>query len=160
MIDIRVRDFVPSDAEAIIALMRELQDHEAQFYDRLKPTSEIGHWYIIHLQEETAKHDGALLVAVTGDAIAGFASFLTRCEANGPEEIAYTHAHIGDLVVGAKFRRIGVGLALTTACEERAKAAGQKWLRLSVLAKNAEARAFYASSGFNELLIKLEKPLV
>jgi ribosomal protein S18 acetylase RimI-like enzyme len=159
MTNIRVRDFKSADAEAVIALVRELQDHEAQFYDRLKPTSEIGEWYITNLQEDTAKHEGALLVAETGGAIAGFASLLTRCEASSPEEVAYTHAHIADLVVGSRFRRTGVGLALTTACEQRAKAAGQKWLRLSVLAANAEARAFYANSGFNELLIKLEKPL-
>jgi ribosomal protein S18 acetylase RimI-like enzyme len=159
MTHISVRDYEPSDAEAVVALVSELQDHESQFYDRLKPASEIGQWYITNLQEETSKHDGALLVAVTGDAVAGFASLLTRCEANGPEEVAYTHAHIGDLVVGTKFRRMGVGVALMTACEQRAKAAGQKWLRLSVLAANAEARAFYANSGFNELLVKLEKPL-
>ncbi len=159
MTSVRIREFVPTDAEAIIALVRELQDHETQFHDRMKPTGEIGQWYLTYLLEETAKHDGALLIAETGDAIAGYASLLTRCEEDSAEEVSYTYARVGDLVVGAEFRGMGVGSSLTAACEQRAKAAGQKWLRLSVLAKNAEARTFYASVGFHEHLIKLEKHL-
>ena len=52
-----------------------------------------------------------------------------------------------------------VGAALLDACEDLARAAGQRWLRLGVLAANERARAFYARQGYGEILLTLEKRL-
>lgn len=160
MTSISVREYVDADAKAVLALVHELQGHEAQLFDRMKPPSEIGPWYLKYLLEDTAKHDGALLVADTGETIAGYASLLARYEEDAVDEVSYTYAYVGDLVVGNSFRRKGVGALLIDVCEERARAAGQKWLRLSVLASNAGSRAFYERSGFHEHLITLEKQLL
>ena len=74
-------------------------------------------------------------------------------------EDARVHAHVDDLAVLASARSKGVGAALLDACEGLARAAGQRWLRLGVLATNDRARAFYARQGYGELSLTLEKKL-
>ncbi len=159
MSGMRVREFEAADADAVVALVRELQVHEAQYFDRMKPASEIGLWYLDYLLEDTAKYGGTLLVSEFNGSIAGYASLLANCPEESRDEVPYSFAYVGDLVVGSRFRRVGVGAALINACEERAKAAGQRWIRLSVLAANSGSRAFYNKCGYQEHLIKLEKAL-
>lgn len=156
---IAVRPMSPDDRPAVLALVRELQAHEFEIFDRMIPPEEITESYLQHLDKDCATYDGVVLVAVTGDRVTGYASLLRRVSDESYDETPYTYAYIGDLVVTREARGGGVGRALIEACEAQARAAGAKWLRISVLARNARAHALYRSAGFADHLVTLEKPL-
>jgi hypothetical protein len=59
-LDILIRDYGTGDCAAVIDLIRELQTHERALYDRMKPPSEMGPWYIEKLLEACAGHRGRL----------------------------------------------------------------------------------------------------
>ncbi len=137
-----------------------MQEHEAKVFDRLKPPDAIGRWYLDGLLTEVQTYNGALLVAETSKSVAGYATLLTgRSSADEPEEVDYTYSHVSDLAVGAKYRGNGIGRALMMECERLAIAAGDRWLRLGVLAGNHSARKFYAELGMEEIFLRLEKKL-
>ena len=60
---------------------------------------------------------------------------------------------IADLAVLPEARRGGIGRALIEAVRERS---GRRTVRLLVVAANADARAFYAALGFQELVLELQ----
>jgi ribosomal protein S18 acetylase RimI-like enzyme len=72
--------------------------------------------------------------------------------------VFYAHAYIGDLIVTKSARRLGVGAALLAECEKLARVAGEKWLRITVLAANLEAVHVYRRFGFTDQFIDMEKP--
>jgi GNAT superfamily N-acetyltransferase len=126
----------------------------------VKPPEEIGAWYIHDLHASVAKHKGRLLVAESEGVVAGYACLLVDVSsADDHDEILYTYSYVADLAVLASHRGHGLGGALLAACESLARAAGQKWIRLGVIAANHDARRFYARSGFAEQLLTLEKTL-
>ena len=156
-----IRDYRDSDEAPVIALVRELQAHESRSYDRMRPADEIGIWYIRLLKDGISKHRGSFLVADMGKTIVGYATLLAEVSsAEERDEILYTFAHVGDLAVAASHRGMGIGFALLGECEQRARAAGQKWLRLGVHVGNHEARKFYLKAGLREAFLTLEKPLI
>lgn len=120
----------------------------------------MGVWYIDRMKQEIAESRGRILVAEGPDGIVGYASLLTFMSSeNEKDEINYSYSYVDDLAVLAQCRNQGIGSALLDACEALARAAGQQWLRLSVLAGNARARAFYRRHGLDEHLVTLEKKL-
>ena len=140
--------------------MRELQAHESGVYDRMKPVEAIGPWYVEKIKASAAEHKGVILVADAGTQLLGYASLLTEVtSAEEPDEILYTYSYVGDLAVRMSHRNQGVGRALIEECERVAKAAGQKWLRLGVIAANQSAREFYSRVGLEEKFLTLEKKL-
>lgn len=140
-------------------MLRDLQRHENLIYDRSRPPEDMGAWYIDDLRRQMAEGRGLILVAEMGGAILGYAALSTCIACEDKDELPYTYAHVSDLAVLATSRSQGVGAALLDACEEMARAAGQRWIRLGVLAGNERARAFYARQGFGEHLLTLEKKL-
>jgi ribosomal protein S18 acetylase RimI-like enzyme len=155
-----IRPYSEADAEAVVRLVRELQEHEARAFDRLKPPDSIGSWYLDGRIKDIQTHGGAFLVAADANTVAGYATLLTGLSsADEPEEVPYTYAHVSDLCVGMAFRGRGIGRALMAECERLARAAGEKWLRLGVLAGNQPARRFYADLGMEEVFVTLEKKL-
>ena len=157
---VTVRDYVDIDKNGIIDLARQLQAHELAYYDRMKPVADIGEAYVTELRADVDKHKGRFLVARIAGRLVGYCTLLTHCDSSDEhDEIQYSFSYIGDLAVDQASRSQGVGSELIAACETIARAAGQKWLRLSVMAANTRARKFYAANGFNELLLRLEKPL-
>ncbi len=157
---ITIRDFSDGDIDAVISLARELQLHEIQFFDRLKPASEINTWYVDGLKTETSKHNGRFLIAEINSIIVAYVTLLLEVtSADDPEETLYRFAHIRDLSVASSARGQQVGTALMQECERLALQHGCKWLRLGVLAKNSMARNFYEKLGMEELSLTLEKKL-
>ena len=155
-----IREYKDSDEAQVIALVRELQAYESAIYDRMKPVDEIGTWYVDNLKADVAKYHGSFLVADEGGELLGYASLLTEVtSADDPDEILYSYAYVGDLAVTTSRRSQGVGRALLEECERMARIAGQKWLRLGVLAANTNAREFYSRMGLEEKLLTLEKKL-
>ncbi len=156
-----IRDYRAKDEPQVIAIARELQAHEAAIYDRSKQPEEIGSWYVAELLVEVAKHQGRFLVAERNGAVIGYATLLTVVSSEGErDEVHYTFSDVGDLAVLKSQRGTGAGRALIEVCENTARAAGQKWLRLGVIADNHSARTFYEKMGLREKFLKLEKPLL
>jgi len=156
---VTIRDFGPADADAVLALARELQAHEIRHFTRMKTPDQIGISYVEDLVIEARKHGGGVLVAEADGAICGYASLHLAVEVDDPDEVPYSYAYVADLSVSASCRGRGIGTQLMAECERRARDAGQKWLRLNVLASNESARRFYARTGLTEHLLTLEKPL-
>jgi ribosomal protein S18 acetylase RimI-like enzyme len=149
-----------SDEAQVVELVRELQAHESNIYDRMKPVDAIGPWYVDKAKAEVAKYKGTFLVADNGKALLGYATLLTEVtSADEPDEILYSYAYVGDLAVSISHRGQGIGRALIEECEKIARAAGQKWLRLGVIAANQSAREFYNRIGLEEKFLTLEKKL-
>jgi ribosomal protein S18 acetylase RimI-like enzyme len=157
---VTVRPFSDADLDGVIAVLRDLQTSERLLFSRMSAPEAMGADYIHAIRKEAEDAGGNLLVAEVDGKIAGYCTLLTRCDsADELDEDHYEFAYVGDLGVLASERSKGIGARLMEECEQRARAAGIKWLRLSVLATNARARKFYAAKGFNEHLIRLEKPL-
>ena len=99
-------------------------------------------------------------MAEAASVLLGYATILTKCEEDGTsDEIAYTYAQVDDLVVTQLARRKGVGKALLRASEDKARAAGRKFLRIGVLSQNSGAISAYHDFGFAPYHQTLEKTL-
>ena len=71
----------------------------------------------------------------------------------------FTYAYVGDLAVTAARRGQGIGKAMLAECERRARVVGTRWLRITALAGNSQARSAYRALGFEEQFVSFEKPL-
>jgi ribosomal protein S18 acetylase RimI-like enzyme len=157
---ITIRDYRDGDAEAVIAIAKDLQAHELTIYDRLKPVAAIDTNYLKALWAEVEKRNGQFLVAEHEGTIAGYCTLLTNCDsADDKTEVFYRYSHVSDLAVLEAKRSHGIGKALLDECENIVRAAGIKWLRLAVFADNVRARQFYTREKFGEFAIRLEKAL-
>jgi ribosomal protein S18 acetylase RimI-like enzyme len=157
---IEIREYRETDAPRMISLIRELQAHEVALYERMKPVADMGHWYIDLLKKRCAKDSGTILIAEENGTALGYATILTNVIEDGKaDELAYTYAHVGDLVVSEVARRRGIGKLLLEECERRSRAAGRDELRIAVLANNEGAYQTYRSFGFDDHSIKMRKTL-
>ncbi|MFO1090303.1 MAG: GNAT family N-acetyltransferase [Hyphomicrobiales bacterium] len=154
-----IRTMTDADRDAVLSLVRELQAHESTVYDRMIPPEEITATYLDRMAADCQTYDGVVLVAVKGDRVVGYASVMRRAFDESYDEVPFTYAYVADLVVSDRERGSGIGRGLLEACEAEARAAGQAWMRISVLAKNIGAHGLYRSFGFNDHLVTLEKPL-
>lgn len=155
-----IRNYREADRPALIGLVRELQAAECAVYDRLKPPEEIGDWYIDMLLADCARSAGKILVAEIDGALVGYAAVLTAVSSkDDADEIDYTYAYIKDLAVTAGRRGQGLGALLMAEAEALARAAGARWLRVSVLARNAAAVRLYEKAGFAPFVTTLEMTL-
>jgi GNAT superfamily N-acetyltransferase len=157
---VRIRPYEPNDESAVVELVRELHRHEGQLYDRMLPPDEVGTWYVARILREARAAGGDLLVAMLGEHIAGYATLLANVSSESErDETIFSYAYVGDLVVTVKNRGRGIGRALLAECERRARLAGRKWLRITVLADNHGAHDMYEKFGFTDLFRYMEKPL-
>jgi GNAT superfamily N-acetyltransferase len=157
---LQITPYDATDESEVVGLVRELQAHEAQLFDRMIPPGEMGRWYILRLLQQVSETGGIFLVARLDGRIVGYATLLARqTSETAIDEVLYSYATIGDLVVAGSARRKGIGARLIEECEKRARAAGQKWLRVTVLAANSQARRVYERVGFADRFIDMEKPL-
>jgi ribosomal protein S18 acetylase RimI-like enzyme len=155
-----IRPFRNSDEPQVVLIVRELQDHESQFYDRLKPSDEIGAWYVDWIRENRDSKDGHVLVAEIDGQVVGYAALDTMLDSTeSREEIYYQYASISDLAVLKSHRNRGIGMALLAECERLARSAGRKWLRLGVHADNEGARRLYERFRLTQRFLILEKVL-
>ena len=157
---ITIRRYRDGDEAQVVELARELQAFESPLYQWGKPPEDIGPWYLEETKKWCAKNEGVILVAERAEALLGYAIVLTKCESDGAgDEIAYTYAHVADLVVTESARRQGIGETLLAACEQEARAKGRKIFRIGVLARNTGAIAAYCHFGFSPYHQTLEKIL-
>ncbi len=156
---IQIRNYQPDDRDELIALVRELQSHELQFFDRMKQPQDIGPWYVEELQRQCRKSAGEILVLDCAGRIGGYATILTAVEQDECDEVRYTYALVGDIAVSGDLRCQGLGRRLLEECEDRARKAGARWLRICALDGNAHALNVYRKFGFDDHLIELEKAI-
>ena len=157
---IRIRTYEPGDRDSLIAIVQELQTHERQFFDRMKPPEDIGAWYVEETLKQCRESVGEIVVLDIDGRLAGYATILTRVKQEDADELPYSYALIGDLAVSSDMRCRGLGKRLMEECERRARDAGAQWLRISVLAGNSHALSLYRKFGFDDHVVELEKPLV
>jgi ribosomal protein S18 acetylase RimI-like enzyme len=135
-----VRDAREGDAEALSQLLTAstgLTTTPAQVLQRLARSRGIEHPILVEL-------DGK---------VAGFAS-LRLLHYLGEEAL---YAEISELLVFEGCRRRGIGRALMTELEVRARAAGASSLTVLTGADNETARALYHAMGFQEFAVALQK---
>jgi GNAT superfamily N-acetyltransferase len=155
-----IRPYQEADLAGLITLVRELQAHEAQLYDRMKPAAEMDAWYVDSLKKQCMEEDGTLLVAEEDGELAGYATILTNMIEDGTgDEVRYVYAYVGDLVTAQAKRGRGIAKLLLEECERRARAAGRDELRITVLAENQRAYQIYRTFGFDDLLVDMRKKL-
>jgi ribosomal protein S18 acetylase RimI-like enzyme len=87
-----------------------------------------------------------IMLAERAGAIAGYATLRLR-RATLPIQVQRTVAYIDNFGVAASARRHGVGRALFTACQERARALGAESLDLDCWEANQSAMRFYEALG-------------
>jgi ribosomal protein S18 acetylase RimI-like enzyme len=156
---IGIRDYRAADRDAVVALARELQDHERAVFARMRHPQAIGPDYVEALLADCRKYGGGIIVAEIGGTLVGYAVVQTAVREESLDEEDYTFAYVADLVVTKPQRNSGVGGRLLAACEDIAVKSGARWLRISALAANEQALAFYRRFGFADHLVILEKPL-
>jgi GNAT superfamily N-acetyltransferase len=157
---IEIRPYRDADADALLPLLRSLQAHEAPLFDRMKPAEAMGSWYLDLLKKQCREDAGTILVADEDHVLLGYATILTNVIEDGTgDEIAYSYAYVGDLVVEKAARGRGIGKLLLDECERYAREAGRDEMRISVLTKNERAHQVYRRFGFDDLLIDMRKML-
>ena len=120
--DIEIRIYRDTDKQGIVELVRELQTHEGAYFDRMKPPGEISSWYVDDLNTECAEAKGKLIVACSDGLPVGYAQLLTdQTSESERDEINYTYALVGELIVTKKFQRKGIGTRLIAECEKLAQ---------------------------------------
>ncbi len=137
--------------------MIALQEYERGLDPRIPTGASIADACLKEIFQACEKYQGKIFVAVIDEEIVGHACVLARARAEGSEEGPREFALVTDLAVLEAYRNRGVGRCLLEASEQYAREAGARWLRIETLAKNAMARAVYASYGFREHAITLEK---
>jgi GNAT superfamily N-acetyltransferase len=154
-----ISDYDDADEADLLRLVRELQRHESQYYDRMIDPEKISGWYVDDLHKQCREFDGRIRVVRVDGRIAGYSTVLTRCVNEEPDELDFSYCLVGDLSVEASMRGKGLGRALLEDAEIIARQTGARWLRISVLAGNTLAREVYTRYGFREHLVEMEKPL-
>ena len=90
---LHIREFQEYDSPALIALIRELQESEVGLYDRMKPSADMGEWYVDLLRKQCVEDEGVILIAEEDGAALGYAVVLTRSVEDGAgDEVAYDYA--------------------------------------------------------------------
>jgi diamine N-acetyltransferase len=108
--------------------------------------------------EQLRSLDSTLLVADTGEPV-GVATVVLRSAPEFGVFVPQQWGVLDNIAVGKRWRRHGVGGALTHAAEAWALQRGAQWLELLVYDFNVEARGFYEALGYLPASVKLRKPL-
>jgi ribosomal protein S18 acetylase RimI-like enzyme len=154
-----VRRFDPArDAASLRAC---IIDHQ-NFHRRLAPSWPSGEAivgeYVTYLETQCALHNGCIIVAEYAEQTAGFVCVVASTRGESPDD-PDPFAWIHDIFVKPEHRRRGVASMLMAEAERFARSRGARCLRLGVLDRNEDARAFYVKHGFGEYTHVLAKSL-
>jgi ribosomal protein S18 acetylase RimI-like enzyme len=156
-----IREFDPSrDLESVRGCFVQLQNVERSIRPGMPPGEQIADAYLDLMFRRCREFDGAVLVAEERNAVVGFVTVWTKYRSDEPDDDPAEHGFISDLVVSSANRGSGIGRALLCAAEARAREAGARVIRLSVIAGNVAAVSLYMADGFRESEIYLEKDLL
>lgn len=155
--DIRIRQARPTDRAALRAAVIELQEFERRLSDTRRPGEEIADAYLARM-ESRAAHGGAILIAESDGAFAGFATCELR-EVNYVAETADSNrfGYVSDICVLPAWRGRRIAGLLLEAAERHLAPLGITRLRIHVLANNPSARRSYEHAGFVAYEVLCEK---
>ena len=148
-----------TDAQQLRDCVIELQNFEREIDPRMPSGEEIADDYIVAMLFRCRMCDGQVLVADVDGDIAGYVTMLNRVQSDDLDDGNLEFGLIADLLVKEAYRGTGLARELMAAAESFAKEHDVRWLRISVMAQNAAARKLYASTGFSEIYVELEKDL-
>jgi ribosomal protein S18 acetylase RimI-like enzyme len=148
-----IRPGAPSDAEAVGALYLELQEHHFRLQPHNPRYGVAAERWLEIARDALQDPDGQVLIAEGKHGAVGCA--VLRYEGK-PWGLA---CQIETLIVTASARDRGVGSRLVTATEKAARRRGAGGMRVEVIVENAGGRAFYARLGYDELAVRLGKPI-
>jgi GNAT superfamily N-acetyltransferase len=155
-----IRPYVSStDGAQLRDCVIELQNFERETDPRMPSGEEIVDDYIVAMLFRCRMCDGQVLVADVDGKIAGYVTMLNRVQSDDLDDGNLEFGLIADLLVREAYRGTGLGRELIAAAESFAKTHDVRWLRISVMAQNEAARKLYASTGFSEIYVELEKDL-
>jgi ribosomal protein S18 acetylase RimI-like enzyme len=149
----QVRDYLPSDRQAVLALAPRLAEGVAPWRNTAQVLAAVTDW-VREALERADEPDRFVYVADAVGVVAGFVSGQLRTHWSGAAEL-----YIGELVVSPQYEGQGIGRALVEAVEAEAMRRGLATLALDTGAANAQARAFYRALGYVEEDVKLTKVL-
>ena len=157
---LEIRDYEPArDREDVITCVAGLQDYERSLDPDLPPGAQVARRYVDAMMQRCRAYQGRILVAAQHGTVVGFLCILARVPEQQVDEKGRPHAMVGELYLAPEQRSQGMGRRLLEEGEAFARERGAQRLRVQVLAANGIARSLYASAGFHERLIELEKRL-
>lgn len=154
---VTVRHYAPADLEAVQELVRGLQADMRPYFDRNLPPDRLDGAYMADLFTEHLS-GGAIFVAEEAGRIVGYAMLILGQDGD-KDELPYTFAEVKEIMVSASHRGQHIGERLLEVCEDFAKANGERWLRIELLAGNEGAHRLYSRYGFKDHIVTMEKPL-
>jgi len=138
----------------------ELQEFEREIDPRMPTGEAIADDYIAEMLNRCRSCDGGVLIADDNGTITGYVTVLNRVQSDDLDDGDIEFGLVADLLVRNAHRGRGVGRELMQAAEAFASSNDVRWLRVSVMAANHGARKLYASLGFGEIYVELEKRLL
>ena len=155
--DVQIRRAKSRDMAFIVELWKQLSEEHARLDERyaLRSEAEIvwARWAGQRLRDEAS----IVLVAESGSECVGY--LLGHAGEAQPIFEQRAYATITDLFVAPEFRRKGVGSKLMEEALAFFRSRDLKHIRLNVLAKDEETRAFYEKQGFGDFLYRMWKTL-
>lgn len=152
-VDVCVRDYQTSDEAEVLRLAPRLAEGVAPWRKRTAVLEAVHGWVSDSLAGADAS-DRAVFVAESDGEVAGFVSVSQSRHFSGALD-----AYVGELAVGRRWERKGVGAHLMARAERWASERGLEHLSLETGAANGTARSFYAALGYLEEDVRLTKRL-
>ncbi|TVR10082.1 MAG: GNAT family N-acetyltransferase [Salinarimonadaceae bacterium] len=154
-----IRDVIPADEEAIIALIDALNRYEAGLVDDRRTDITAARECLDRDRERIAESGGALLAACEGERVVGFLALVFGRDEPYVLPRFRDYAMIAELVVDAEARGAGIGRALIAEAERRARERGLERITVAALAVNKGALAAYSAAGYGDYMVTLERRL-
>lgn len=152
---IAIRPLTGDDLPVLCARIADHQDYHRALEPQWPAGKDMAADYLAYLQAECAEHAGRIFLAVDDRTIAGFVCIVT--DRRGAPDDPARHAFVHDLFVAREYRRRRIATMLIEAAEAFARSHGVTEVRLAVLERNQDARAFYAALGFRDYVRVLTK---
>ncbi len=156
---VRLRSAIRSDLDAVLSLLRELDESHVDLEPALLKTfSEPPRprdWMLARFVEPGE----ACFVAEQEGQVVGFIWAKVQNPPAIPAFVQEPLLVVADLVVHAPYRKRGIGHALLEHAINFGKVRGARRVQLTVFDKNGSARKFYDDLGFRPLSVVLTKEL-
>jgi ribosomal protein S18 acetylase RimI-like enzyme len=160
MSEIAIRPAREEDRAAIVALINQLNLHEAALCDDRRTDLAAAEECHAAILARIAREGGALFVACDAeDAPVGFLSLAFAMDEPFVREELRRYGVVTDLVVAEDRRGSGIGRMLLAEAERRCREQGLRRLLIGALVANAQALASYRASGFGDYMLMLSKGL-
>ncbi len=147
--EITIRDAVPSDKDAIAAMILDLNRHEHTISPDRNLTANAGHDQYDYAAALVEDQGGFILIAdANGDFAGCLIGIVQQYESHYMDPGLAGYGDVFDLFVAETHRGQGLAARLLAEAEKRFKAMGLTSMELFVLAGNESAIAAYKKHGF------------